>query len=85
MEPTNSPADRVIFIPIEGVFRMGGHVLRGTGEDYIPSQGQKIPNEHKEVSVPVKIKKKILSQAFFLTKQSINRVSSNDGLALQVW
>ena len=26
IEPTNSPSDRVIWIPIEGIFRMNGHV-----------------------------------------------------------
>lgn len=50
MEPTNSPSDRVVWIPIEGIFRMEGHVLRGTGEEYTPEAGQAIPDEHKEVS-----------------------------------
>lgn len=50
LEPTNTPVDRVIFIPIEGIFRMEGHVLRGTGEKYVPKSGQSIPEEHREVS-----------------------------------
>lgn len=50
LEPTNTPADRVIWIPIEGVFRLEGHVLRGTGEEYTPEAGQEIPDEHKEAS-----------------------------------
>ncbi|MDZ4859438.1 MAG: FtsX-like permease family protein [Candidatus Hydrogenedentes bacterium] len=50
LKPTNSPSDRVIFIPIEGIFRMGGHVLRGTGDVYQPQSGVAIENEHKEVS-----------------------------------
>ena len=50
LKPTNSPSDRVIWIPIEGIYRMEGHVLRGDGEDYVPQPGQKIPDEHKEVS-----------------------------------
>ncbi len=50
MGPTNSPSDRVIWIPIEGIFRMGGHVLRGSGEVYEPQRGVEIPDEHKEVS-----------------------------------
>lgn len=52
LKPTNTPADRVIWIPIEGIFRMGGHVLRGTGEGeaYVPEAGEEIPDEHKEVS-----------------------------------
>ena len=50
LKPTNSPSDRVIWIPIEGIYRMEGHVLRGDGEDYVPQPGQEIPDEHKEVS-----------------------------------
>lgn len=50
MEPTNTPSDRVIWIPIEGIFRMGGHVLRGSGETYEAKRGEAIPDEHKEVS-----------------------------------
>lgn len=50
LEPTNTPSDRVLWIPIEGIFRMGGHVLRGTGETYTPQGGQSIPDAHKEVS-----------------------------------
>jgi putative ABC transport system permease protein len=50
LEPTGTPIDRVIFIPIEGIFRMDGHVLRGTGEDYRPDATTEIPDEHKEVS-----------------------------------
>jgi putative ABC transport system permease protein len=50
MEPTNSPSDRVIWIPIEGIFRMEGHVLRGTGEEFAAQAGQAIPDDHKEVS-----------------------------------
>lgn len=50
LKPTNSPSDRVIFIPIEGIFRMGGHVLRGTGQVYQPQAGVAIPDEAKEVS-----------------------------------
>lgn len=52
MAPTGTPDDRVIFIPIEGVYRMGGHELRGTGEavDSGEFQEQEIPDEYKEVS-----------------------------------
>jgi putative ABC transport system permease protein len=51
MEPTNTPADRVIWIPIEGIFRMEGHVLRGTQDrQYVAEAGHEIPDEHKEVS-----------------------------------
>ena len=50
MEPTNSPSDRVVWIPIEGIFRMGGHYLRGAGENYEAKPEEEIPDEHKEVS-----------------------------------
>jgi putative ABC transport system permease protein len=50
LKPTNSPSDRVIWIPIEGIFRMTGHVLRGAGETYQPRARTAIPDEHKEVS-----------------------------------
>ncbi len=52
LEPTNSPVDRVIWIPLEGYYRMAGH------EPYDKKTGQKIaidpnaviPDELKEVS-----------------------------------
>lgn len=50
VEATNSPSDRVLWIPIEGVFRMEGHVLRGTGEEHVAKAGEPIGDEHKEVS-----------------------------------
>lgn len=51
LEPTNSPTDRAIFIPIEGVWRMEGHSLVGKdGEEYVPQSGVEIPDEYKEVS-----------------------------------
>lgn len=50
LEPTNSPSDRVIWIPIDGIFRMPGHVLKGTGKEYEPKAGEMIPDEDKEVS-----------------------------------
>jgi len=50
LEPTNSPSDRVIWIPIEGIFRMGGHVLRGSGKEYTAQAGIEIPDDFKEVS-----------------------------------
>lgn len=50
LEPSNTPSDRVIWIPIEGVFRMSGHVLKGAGDLYVPNPADVIPDEHKEVS-----------------------------------
>lgn len=80
LEPTSSPADRVIWIPLEGVFRISGHVLRGgsgdgdgrSGSDvYRAKPGEAIPEEHKEVSaVMLKLKS---PQAGFLLDQMINK------------
>jgi putative ABC transport system permease protein len=50
LAPTNTPLDRCVWIPIEGMFRMGGHVLRGAGEEYHPQHDEEIPDEVKEVS-----------------------------------
>ncbi|MFN0136816.1 MAG: ABC transporter permease [Phycisphaerae bacterium] len=71
MKPTNSPADRVIWIPIEGIFRMEGHVLRGTGKTFVPQDGQAIPDEHKEVStVMLKLKS---PQAGLMLDSEVNK------------
>lgn len=71
LEPTNSPSDRVIWIPIEGIFRMSGHQLRGSGETYVPARGEAIPDEHKEVSaVMLKLKS---PQAGMLLDQEVNK------------
>ncbi len=51
LEPTNSPNDRVVWIPIEGVWRMEGHVLVGAnGSEYTPEEGAEIPDAYKELS-----------------------------------
>ncbi|MBX3394803.1 MAG: ABC transporter permease [Phycisphaerae bacterium] len=50
LEPTNSPVDRVVWIPIEAVFRMSGHVLGHDDDHYEPVAGEEIPIEHKAVS-----------------------------------
>lgn len=71
LEPTNTPSDRVIWIPIDEFYRVSGHVLRGGGETYEPSAGEEIPDEHKEVSaVMLKLKN---PQSGFLLDQTINR------------
>ena len=49
--PTNGPLDRVILVPLEGVLRMEGHVLRGhDGHEYHARPGEAIPDRAKEVS-----------------------------------
>lgn len=50
LQPSNSPSDRVVWIPIMGIYRMSGHVLRGTGKRYRAQADSAIPEEHREVS-----------------------------------
>ncbi len=50
LESTGSPSDRVIWIPIEGIFRMSGHELFGSGESFVPADGEPIADEHKQLS-----------------------------------
>lgn len=50
LENSNTPNDRVIWIPVEGVYRMSGHELRGSGESYVPEDGVPIEEHHKELS-----------------------------------
>ena len=79
LEATNSPMDRVVWIPIEGVYRMSGHVLRGTGRNFRAEAGQPIPDEHREVSaVLLKLKD---PQAGIYLDQSINRQGTRATLA----
>jgi putative ABC transport system permease protein len=47
--PTNTPADRVIWIPIDGIFHMSDHVLRGAGGEYHATSDEAVPDEVKEV------------------------------------
>ena len=44
LAPTNGPMDRVVWIPIDSVFRMSGHALHGAGQSYVPKEGQSIPD-----------------------------------------
>ena len=50
LAPTGGPLDRVVFLPYEGVFRLSGHVLGSSGEEYHPEPGVPIPDEVKELS-----------------------------------
>ena len=71
LEPTNTPTDRVVFIPMEGVFRMGGHALRGSGKEYVAKAGEAIPDEAKEVSA---VLLKLRTPAYgFVLSQTINQ------------
>jgi putative ABC transport system permease protein len=78
-EPTNSPTDRVCWIPIDGFYHMEGHVLRGKGEEFQAKEGEEIADAHKEVSaVMLKFKG---PQAGFSLDQSINRQGKTATLA----
>jgi putative ABC transport system permease protein len=71
LQTTNTPSDRVVWIPIEGIYRMSDHVLRGTGEIYKAKEGEEITDEHKEVSaVMLKLRS---PQDGFALDQTINR------------
>lgn len=71
LEPTGTAADRVIWIPIDGIFRMGGHVLHGAGSEFRPESGVAIPDAHKEVSA-VMLKLRSPESGFTLDRE-INR------------
>ncbi|MCH2102957.1 MAG: ABC transporter permease [Planctomycetes bacterium] len=70
LEPTNTPADKVIWCPLEGMYRLDGHVLRGGGEVYIAKPDEEIPDEVKEVSAVMLAFKS--PQAGFQFSQQIN-------------
>lgn len=82
LEPTNTPMDRVVWIPIEGIYRMSGHVLRGSGEVYTAQAGQSIPDDKKEVSaVMLQLR---APQAGMMLDQTINRQGKVATLAFPV-
>ncbi|MCG3205805.1 MAG: hypothetical protein KCHDKBKB_02528 [Elusimicrobia bacterium] len=71
LQPTNTPSDRVVWIPIDGIYRMSGHVLRGTGKEFVAKENEAIPDEDKEVSA---VMLKFTSpQIGFFMDQTINR------------
>lgn len=79
LEPTNSPSDRVVWMPIEGIYRMSGHVLRQNGRTFKPTDGQAIPDEAREVSaVMLKLHD---PQAGIYLDQLINRQGNQATLA----
>jgi len=71
LAPTNTPVDRVLWIPLAGLYRMEGHVLRGDGTSFQPEPGHEIPDAHKEVSaVLLRFR---TPQAGFLLDQTVNK------------
>jgi putative ABC transport system permease protein len=71
LRPSNTPSDRVVWIPIESMYRIKGHVLRGSGKVYTPKEGVPIPEESREVSA-VMLKLKSPASGFSLD-QAINK------------
>jgi putative ABC transport system permease protein len=70
LQPTNTPSDRVLWIPLDAFYRMKGHVLRGAGSDYTAKAGVEIPDRYKEVSA---VMLKFYSpEAGFMLNQTIN-------------
>lgn len=82
LKTTNSPSDHVIWIPIDGIYRMKGHVLRGAGENFKAKDGEEIPEEAKEVSA-VMLKLKSL-QAGISLEQTINKQGKIATLAFPI-
>jgi putative ABC transport system permease protein len=79
LEASNSPSDRVVWIPIMGIYRMSGHVLRGTGKTFRPQADSLIPEEHREVSA-VMLKLTDPTAGIYLD-QTINRQGKSATLA----
>lgn len=52
LEPTGTPNDKALWIPLDSFYRMGGHILRGNKDKgaYIAKEGEVIPDDSKEVS-----------------------------------
>ncbi len=73
MEPTNSPSDRVVWIPIAGIWQMPGHYATNaaTGERYAPKADQLIPDDDREISAVML--KFTNPQAGMNFKQTVNR------------
>lgn len=79
LQPTNTPADRALWIPIEGYFRMAGHALYGSGDKYVAQPGVAIPDENKEISAALLTFRN--SQAGFSLSQTINKQGKTATLA----
>ena len=82
LKASNTPSDRVLWIPIESMYRMKGHVLRGAGGEYTPQEGQAIPEAQREVSaVMLKLRS---PQSGFGLDQAINKQGKAATLAWPV-
>ena len=77
LEPTNSPSDKVIWIPVEGVYLMDGHVLRKGNQIYKPKRTERIPAEFKELSaVMIKFKNPALGWPMSQTVNNQGKVAT---------
>jgi len=79
LEPTNTPNDRAIWIPLEGIYRMTGHYLRGAGREVQAQPGVAIPDEDKEVSAVML--KLVSPQAGFTLLHQVNKQGTAATLA----
>ncbi|MEO6711327.1 MAG: ABC transporter permease, partial [Planctomycetota bacterium] len=80
--PTSTPSDRVLWMPIEGVLRMGGHVLRGNGLEYRAKPSEEIPADAKELSA-LMLRFRDLQHGMQL-EQQINREGTEATLAFPI-
>jgi putative ABC transport system permease protein len=81
LEPTGTPNDKALWIPLDAFYRLGGHVLRGDKAKgvYVAKAGESIPDESKEVSaVLLKFKD---AQSGFQLSQLINNQGDKATLA----
>lgn len=72
LEPTQTPLDQVVLIPLDGFYRTDGHVLRKDGEVIELKENEAISDEHKEISA---VMLKVNSPFYF--NQMINRESKD--------
>lgn len=79
LEPTGTPADRVIWVPVDAMLSLEGHVLRGAGVEYVPHPGEPIPQEHKELSAV--LLRLTDPNAGFSLDEEINRLGHSATLA----
>ncbi len=79
---TGTPADRVVWLPLEAVFRLDSHVLRGGGTEYRPQDGVPIPDSAKELSaVLLRLRDPVVGLGL---DNEINRVGDRATLAWPV-
>ena len=80
LESTNSPSDRVIWIPLEGIYRMKGHVWNVGGKEFEAKVGEDIPDDYKQVSA-VMLKLKNPGMSGMSMSQEVNKQGKDFTLA----